>query len=1335
MSNNPTLRFGPSPAPYTQIIKDEENNNELRFEINDNEIMTLYPSGQLDVDNFYSVQNIPVPLDGVNVGTTGIGPFKQKNGLNYEFKNFNSLTPKISITESNDTLQFNFDETLIDHFNLINIGTYTHEQIDSHIDNTDNPHNVRIDQITPTTTKGDLMVETGVSVDRFELGTTGKVLTVNTDTNNGLQWLSLHELGNSAITATNVGNGSGVFKDKNNTTQVLSFKSIVPGSNINFNDQTNDITINLDTNPVFTDLTVQSLGVSGETFLNDLDVSNNTTLQTLGVSGTSYLNNVDITTLGVSGNTTLNTLQSNEGVFQTLGVSGYTHLNDTTTSVLDVTNNITVGGTVDGRDIATDGSTLDAHIADTSIHFTEASIDHFNIQNIGTNTHVQIDSHIASQANPHNVTLNQIKPTTTKGDLIAEDGTNAIRLPLGVTGNFLTVDTTQTSGLKWISLDNFTSQLDHFDLQNIGSYTHEQIDSHINNASIHFTEASINHLNIQNAGTNTHAQIDSHIADNTIHFTKGSITHTEIQDIGTYTHPQIDAHIDNTSIHFTEASINHANIQNIGTNTHAQIDSHIADGTIHFTKGSISHTEIQDIGTNTHAQIDAHISNQSNPHNVTIDQVTPTTTKGDLIVENGSNAVRLPLGTTGQVLLVNTDETTGLEWVDNDTIGEINTMSNVGSGTGVFKQKAGFDFELKSLVGGTNINLSNDTNTITINLDNTVTLTGDLTVDGDLTVNGTQTTVNTENVEIEDPLQKLASSNNADAVDIGTYGLYVDGGVTKFNGIFRDASDNTFKLFTGLQTEPTTTVDITGTGYTRADLDIGNLDVLGNIVVSGTVDGRDIAADGATQDAHIGDTSIHFTEASIDHTNIQNIGTNTHAQIDTHIADGTIHFTKGSITHTEIQDIGTKTHAQIDSHIDDTSIHFTEASIDHANIQNIGTNTHTQIDSHIADNTIHFTKGSISHTEIQDIGTNTHAQIDAHISNQSNPHNVTLNQIKPTTTKGDIFVDDGLNATKLDLGTTGQFLTVDTTQSTGLKWIGLDNFNNQLDHFNLQNIGTYTHAQIDSHINNSNIHFTEASISHLNIQDIGTNTHTQIDSHIADNTIHFTKGSISHTEIQDIGTNTHAQIDAHISNQSNPHNVTIDQVTPTTTKGDIIVENGSNAVRLAVGTDGQVLKSNSSAPNGIEWGNANIQKDVSIITEEYPTGTDGGNFVAGAWRTRCLNTLIQSTTMVTSLSSHQFTLAAGNYYIEAEATGFSVNNHVIRLRNITDSSTDAIGMVTDTPISGSTLSTIKTYMTLVTPKTFELQHRCQHSQHRDGFGKAGGFGINEVYSRVYIKEM
>jgi hypothetical protein len=61
----------------------------------------------------------------------------------------------------------------------------------------------------------------------------------------------------------------------------------------------------------------------------------------------------------------------------------------------------------------------------------------------------------------------------------------------------------------------FGQQMDHETLYNIGTNTHPQIDSHVANASIHFTVPSINHNLIHNVGTNTHAQIDSHIANTT----------------------------------------------------------------------------------------------------------------------------------------------------------------------------------------------------------------------------------------------------------------------------------------------------------------------------------------------------------------------------------------------------------------------------------------------------------------------------------------------------------------------------------------------------------------------------------------------------------------------------------------------------------------------------------------------------------------------------------------------------------------------------------------------------------------------------------------------------
>lgn len=109
----------------------------------------------------------------------------------------------------------------------------------------------------------------------------------------------------------------------------------------------------------------------------------------------------------------------------------------------------------------------------------------------------------------------------------------------------------------------------------------------------------------------------------------------------------------------------------------------------------------------------------------------------------------------------------------------------------------------------------------------------DLTLSGNLTVNGTTTTVNSTTVEVADSLYHLASNNTTtDTVDIGAYGSYGDGG-EEFTGWFRDASDGKFKFFTALQEEPTTTVNVSGTGYTVATAVVN---------IEGTVDGINVSS-------------------------------------------------------------------------------------------------------------------------------------------------------------------------------------------------------------------------------------------------------------------------------------------------------------------------------------------------------------------------------------------------------------------------------------------------------------------------------------------------------------
>ena len=88
----------------------------------------------------------------------------------------------------------------------------------------------------------------------------------------------------------------------------------------------------------------------------------------------------------------------------------------------------------------------------------------------------------------------------------------------------------------------------------------------------------------------------------------------------------------------------------------------------------------------------------------------------------------------------------------------------------------------------------------------TVTASNDLVVDGNLTVNGTTFNASSTSITIEDNLVQLAHQNAVNTVDLGIVVGYNDG-AAKHAGIVRDVSDDKWRLFKGVTSEPTTTVN------------------------------------------------------------------------------------------------------------------------------------------------------------------------------------------------------------------------------------------------------------------------------------------------------------------------------------------------------------------------------------------------------------------------------------------------------------------------------------------------------------------------------------------------
>lgn len=136
------------------------------------------------------------------------------------------------------------------------------------------------------------------------------------------------------------------------------------------------------------------------------------------------------------------------------------------------------------------------------------------------------------------------------------------------------------------------------------------------------------------------------------------------------------------------------------------------------------------------------------------------------------------------------------------------------------------------------------------NINGYTKITGNIDVTGNFNVTGNLNYQNVTDLVVGDPLIYLAANNVGDTDDIGIVGNYNDG-TYAHTGVARDHTDGTWKFFSGVVAEPTTTIDwanaqypsvktgnlfsanITGTGWANitGNLLAGNAN-LGNAVVA-----------------------------------------------------------------------------------------------------------------------------------------------------------------------------------------------------------------------------------------------------------------------------------------------------------------------------------------------------------------------------------------------------------------------------------------------------------------------------------------------------------------------
>lgn len=420
-----------------------------------------------------------------NVGTSGEGLFVSKLGVDLQFKNVDAGSPKITLTDNvgNNTVEIDVDGTQLDHTELQNRGTHTHVNIDLHIDDTTtNPHNVTAAQVglgnvantlnnpaavvppTPTDdssggyTIGSRWIDTvadkeyvlvdasvGAAIwvqttllDHTELANKGTNTHTQIDAHIADVTTNPH-----AVTATQVGLGN--VQDLLNNYAAIVDPIVTDDSGSGY--AAGSRWLNLTTGRLFV-LLDASVGAAIWRTLEPVLMA---TAPGVGNDNTQGY---------FVGSRWIDTVADKEYVCLD-NSTGAAVWAETTGSVLNTGANVGVGGvgvfkqavlgTLQFKNINAGSArvtvTDDVANDEVDIDVDDSQIVHDNTSGSGTNTHAQIDTHLASTSNPHTVTAAQVGNTVAQWNA---DQLNSVVLDPGAPTIGKVLTATSPTDAEWL---------------------------------------------------------------------------------------------------------------------------------------------------------------------------------------------------------------------------------------------------------------------------------------------------------------------------------------------------------------------------------------------------------------------------------------------------------------------------------------------------------------------------------------------------------------------------------------------------------------------------------------------------------------------------------------------------------------------------------------------------------------------------------------------------------------------------------------------------------------------------------------------------------------------
>jgi hypothetical protein len=183
-------------------------------------------------------------------------------------------------------------------------------------------------------------------------------------------------------------------------------------------------------------------------------------------------------------------------------------------------------------------------------------------------------------------------------------------------------------------------------------------------------------------------------------------------------------------------------------------------------------------------------------------------------------------------------------------------------------------------------------------------------------------------------------------------------------------------------------------------------------------------------------------------------------------------------------------------------------------------------------------------------------------------------------------------------------------------------------------------------------------------------------------------------------------------------------------KAGLLTHDGSEQVELAVGTDGQILSADSSQSSGLAWIN-NFQH--AILEDQKTQGTNGGTYTTGAWQTRDLGAEVYDPDGIVSLSSNQFTPAAGDYIMICVQAVRGTGDTQARLYNATGASEVFPGIARFVSASNADGANIHCSgkFTASASTAYEIQIRGSNTRATDGLGRRANV-TTEIYTQVIL---